>query len=535
MIIFLNNFITKNTLSKYDRGLYSYDDPLLIYKWMLLSLSDLDLNKVIIRTSLDFEYYNKNDEKELINFCKNLFNEKLDFIPNRIETIEDWKFFLFEYLKEDESEIFYCGNHDHIYVAHSNNSIEACLSKMREFSINNLQSSITYSHWPEFYAEIYKAKIEGLIFDDGFAIPRIDFHSVRILTKKLFQDWINAYDGVHKKIRRTEELHSYALGQGRVPFWSIAPIEELFRHYDAYSHSGISISNCPPLKIPEGLFTNSFKLAFLNEFNETAVLEARGLGFTISSPCFEGNSSINPNFPDFNWSINTIPKHLMRAAKEIIVISSKNGEDNLDDFDDSIKHKILYKSLPVEKSTLQSIHTKLFKTVYKNEKIDKNIKSNSYINFREIRHPVNLYSKNNYIIFISDSLLKEFEPDLINTSENINPIVCVFSNLYTGDMGNFNFNDFQFLIKKFDLSMFHFSYKNYPEFNLALEEFQKLNINNIYLSIIDSKFALDNFMNNFTYNIFRLKIEDLEFNYKLPTIMHSDDLLFRKNLFEKIN
>ena len=97
-------------------------------------------------------------------------------------------------------------------------------------------------------------------------------------------------------------------------------------------------------------------------------------------------------------------------------------------------------------------------------------------------------------------------------------------------MGNFNFNNFQFLIKKFDFSMFHFSYKNYPEFNLALEEFQKLNITNIYISIIDSKFVLNNFMKNFTNNIFRLKIEDLEFNYKLPTIMHSDDLLFRKNL-----
>ena len=186
MIIFLNNFITKNTLSKYDRGLYLYDDPLLIYKWMLLSLSDLNVDKVIIRSSLDENFYNKNDEEELLNFCKNLYKEKLDFIPNRIETIEDWKFFLFEYLKDDESEIFYCGNHDHIYVAPSNNTIEACLSKMREFSKNNLQSSIIYSHWPEFYAEIYKSKIEGLIFDDGFTFPSMDFHSVRILTKKLF-------------------------------------------------------------------------------------------------------------------------------------------------------------------------------------------------------------------------------------------------------------------------------------------------------------------------------------------------------------
>jgi hypothetical protein len=202
-------------------------------------------------------------------------------------------------------------------------------------------------------------------------------------------------------------------------------------------------------------------LAFLYVVIEASVLEARGLGFTFSSPCFEGNSSINPNYPDFNWSINTIPKHLLRVAKEIIVVSSKNGEDNLDHFDDSIKHKILYNSLPVEKSTLQNIHTKLFKTDYTNEKLNKNIKSNSYINFREVRHPVRLNSKINCIIFISDSLLKEFEIDIININENINLILCVFSNLYSDEMGNFNYKNFQFLIKKFDFPLFHFSFKKY--------------------------------------------------------------------------
>ena len=326
MILLNNVYISNEKLPLtagrpgYDRGLLPSADNLDIFKYSLASMaSAYSWSKVIIYYKLDEEY--KSRKEELENFIREIFlGVELVLRDSRNEYIKDWVD-TYELL-DDDLIWFYC-NHDHIFVD-SGNYLEKYVDTFRKNFANSC-ASIYFSHWPEMLARAETAEeIDGMNFYSWDTNTLVD--SIQIITKKLYEEWW-VKDNWRKRqnpkqilFPRSDYINCISEFK-EMNSWSVfVPLKEICRHFDGYSHVGITNSCCPALSIPNGFFEKNIKICFD---------ENRGKDFTYFNPNAEEYSAVRDNGADYKWIAADIPVFWKERTSVIHGEESLNWEEAL--------------------------------------------------------------------------------------------------------------------------------------------------------------------------------------------------------------
>jgi len=293
MILFFNVYVTnEGTGIPYDRGLLRTDDKLDVLMYSIASFSKiLPWKRVILNLELD-EYY-KPREDELHEFVKKEFEGHDLILSNKRNFRQnDWKA---TYDLFNDRFIWFCGNHDHIYI---DNDFEYLNDFLKMGEPHEL-CMLRYSHFPEF---IRNSHIMGNPFDVleyGGAYMSPDQDSVCILTKELYKTWWFGNDFNHLEFPRPD-WKTWLKSVNPIPnTLCFVPYREFARHYDGYVPFNISNSICPALEIPEGFFDNNIQITYGNQ-KKNKYINFDPVNFYYKA--------VNNSGADYKWTLDDIPE-----------------------------------------------------------------------------------------------------------------------------------------------------------------------------------------------------------------------------------
>ena len=146
MILLYNVCITPEVSSfklKYNRGLLPNFDKIDILKYSLSSLACVPWEEAIINIELS-KFYKifENNIKDYVE--KEFKNIKFKFSNERCKSQKDWQRTSEYLLKHEDKILFYCGNHDHIFMSPNLNTLD--ISEKHLLNADNLFSAVMYSH-----------------------------------------------------------------------------------------------------------------------------------------------------------------------------------------------------------------------------------------------------------------------------------------------------------------------------------------------------------------------------------------------------
>lgn len=256
MILLFNVCITPSVSScniNYERGLLPNFDKIDILKYSLSSLSVIPWSEAIINIELQSFY--KIFEKEIYRYVNDQFkNIKFIFSNTRAKNQKDWQKLNNLLSKKTDPLLWYCGNHDHIFLSPNLdviNMIENKLMNSPSFTY------ITYSHQAEFH--------DSYDHDNDFSFLKLQqLHSMSCLRVKDFIDFWSSFDIGDYFMPRTEW---YILDKDKDKFishidWEVfSPHVKCCEHFDGYPHR-IPIFYFQPLVIPPGFFDKNIKIQF---------------------------------------------------------------------------------------------------------------------------------------------------------------------------------------------------------------------------------------------------------------------------------
>lgn len=257
------------------RGNYGdFNNSINVFKYALSSVVNIyPWTKVIINVELNPTLTHR--EEELNIYIKELFkNYNLTLNNKRCERQSDWKK-LYEEL--DDDLIYFCCNHDHIFIDKNNDNFISDINTFRE-QFSETEASFYFSHWQEILNLFTKEKINSLdpenISENSYIISdrlliTIDnnIDSIQIITKKLYYTWWFTGEFENMFLPRTDYANFNGCEFPNKPIkFQCIPYREYFRHFDGYSHIAnfsykpLISSIVPPLYIPFGFFDNDIKL-----------------------------------------------------------------------------------------------------------------------------------------------------------------------------------------------------------------------------------------------------------------------------------
>jgi hypothetical protein len=287
MILFINVFITNQRMV----GLPKLSDSrghskLDIFRYMLASYSMINWSSVFIFYSLDDEF--KSQQPFIDNEIKDLFqgtNLKINHF--RIDDLEGWEGALKIINLQNDEWIWFSCNDDHIFIDSNLIALNKILTSAEKLSKNYKYISILPSHWQEYMAQQERNKVMSLTksklidnFGSGEIIAKYDGFdistfrtagAIQILNKNLINYWFSDKESLPKDLRRTDNIINFPNNQ-----ITIIPHRELCRHFDAYTHSNLSLQVVPVMFIPSGFFSHQIKICY--GFN------SRQSGFTWLHP-----------------------------------------------------------------------------------------------------------------------------------------------------------------------------------------------------------------------------------------------------------
>jgi len=199
-----------------------------IFKCTLQSYSHIDFDKVYLFVKLDENYlFRKN---ELIEYCNDLFGNKLIFENNRPEKQEDWIPIL-SHLSEDKL-IFFTQNHDHVYIDFNLDILKEGI----EFLKNDTSKykALPFTHWPEII------RLAGLnLYDETKMIGSyLNFTYSLNLPACIWNFEVLKFICIENKW--PDNLWKSGMFDGlpfNFPFMSTyVPLRELCRQFEGYSH-----------------------------------------------------------------------------------------------------------------------------------------------------------------------------------------------------------------------------------------------------------------------------------------------------------
>jgi len=237
---------------------------------MLASYSVIKWSRAFFYIQLDENY--KGNKDELSEYIYDLFPKTAVIYDKRLEAYDEWILALkMMDVNEDEWFWFTC-NDDHPFIDNSLDHLKACLDACKQISKQtNKHVSIFPTHWQESMAEKKRTHIlskrknhqmyqpnSDIIYDeqDFYVTTRANCASLQILTKRHLETWFHDKKSCPKDLRRTDNI----IPPGNQ--LTLIPYKELVRHFDVYSHSGLSHEIVPPMFIPNGFFDKKIKVQY---------------------------------------------------------------------------------------------------------------------------------------------------------------------------------------------------------------------------------------------------------------------------------
>jgi|TARA_R110000744_G_scaffold190_7_gene752 hypothetical protein len=330
MILFLNTYLVPTKAYSscvWDRGNLNNPCKLDVFKYSISSLSKAyPWSKVIIYFSLHEEY--KSREKDLIDYIKNEFGSVKDDIDvvirnTRNEYQSQWKE---TYDLLDDDLVFYCGNHDHIFVGNEHLFGLAIEEFRSQLSANEGLVSLRFSHFPE----MFRAGVFQHCQDDNrYPLPTnihktliCNSDAIQILSKDLYHKWF-WHNDTDRLMGRTDGPDTHLSENIWTPKfgWTVyAMNHEHIRHFDGYNHVEIPNCSCPALDIPEGYFDNNIvvRIGYDDRIDGT---------FKIN-PFQEKSLAEDANGVDFPYHLEDLPQHIRSRVSDIDINPSFHTNDN---------------------------------------------------------------------------------------------------------------------------------------------------------------------------------------------------------------
>lgn len=274
MILFVNVFITNQRLvpGMYELSETRKHNKLDIFKYTLSSYAVIPWSRVFIYCELDDAFVAVRDELE--QFIRGLFPNNLILNRFRISTYGQWKLALDELNQGNDEWVWFTCNDDHVFI----DSDLTCLEKVLSLASNKSQSyrhvAVLPSHWHEFLALKQRNRLlkrmrspliegpfgEGDILEDNqfcFVTTHRTTISMQIVNRNLLNFWFSQPELLPEDLRRTDTIRHTPDDQ-----ISITPYRELVRHFDGYSHSGVSLEVVPVMMIPNHFFEGDIKIQY---------------------------------------------------------------------------------------------------------------------------------------------------------------------------------------------------------------------------------------------------------------------------------
>lgn len=376
LTLLVNVFITNQRFNKsiYDLPVKRESTKLEVFKYTLASYSVIPFKKVIIYYELDEEFLSFNDE--INNYINSLFPQEKIVKKFRMDTKTKWENELKNWNLIPEDLIWFTCNDDHVFVDSSLDYLNLIIEKLKYYRSFNTNCSAYISHWQEAIGEAYLGTLHHSLNRPKKLHPRAPYFfssdnvctvirqrnviSMQILTTELLYNIISS-SKYQNDFRRTDGIMTNSNQLVLIPH------KEIVRHFDAYSHVGISHDIVSVMKIPSGFFENKIKVQ---------------IGLAIKQPEYiwlhplEINYKKNEPKPDYNWAEDEIPLFWKSRIKEII----KEEINPLSLSKAKVKRTII-QALASKFSILNPI---IFVSLYSNNVLPIISKSNDIKMFREV-------------------------------------------------------------------------------------------------------------------------------------------------------
>lgn len=284
MQLFINVFLTDQGLLSYNRGLLKKHTKPDVFKYMLASMAVIPFSNVTIHYQLDHLYATL--YHELDSYILRFFpNAKISHL--RKDNQRAWRQALEEVFAHEDPIVWFTCNDDHIFWDADLDTLLAIESDLLDLYRRGEAATCNFSHWPE--------NIRIPITEDrgthGIVHATWD-DSIQVMNTHLLREWFFNNEYGELVIRRTDAIV-------RTNCTGILPYRELARHFDGYSHVGVSIDACPPLDIPVGFFEKDLRI----DYCPTSLEE----GWVRLDPCAPFHSTVNPSGADIKGLLEDLP------------------------------------------------------------------------------------------------------------------------------------------------------------------------------------------------------------------------------------
>jgi hypothetical protein len=307
LILVVNTFLTPNRSITYNRSKYgTSDNKIAILKYMLCSLASINnWSEVHIRISLDEPYKKRCNEKELIQYIKNLFSSNVKVVVQIpcMDRPSHWHNLWNEHLQHNpDNYIWFCCNHDHIFIGSDTYVVRQGLSTLDTYDSSH--KSIYLSHLSETFFQCVRfggSNANKHYYQHTPPTGKACVDSIQLITKELFRHWWFDSGVTDKHIyRSTDQQNTPVLLYKNVNCHRIyAPYTEICRHYDGYSHAKISPHTITPLIIPPGFFTDEIKIRYGYDKNYPDCVNINPMKAKFTSE--------TPDGTDYKWVLADIP------------------------------------------------------------------------------------------------------------------------------------------------------------------------------------------------------------------------------------
>jgi len=309
MILLYNVCLTPDLSShslRYNRGLLPSFDKIDILKYSLSSMSCIPWEEAIINIELS-KFYKifENNIKEYVE--KEFKNIKFRYSNKRCKNQKDWQK-VSEYLLEHGDKIlFYCGNHDHIFMSPNLNTFNETEKFL--LSDNNIFTSVIYSH-RSFYHNLEHD------FNNNFSyVSYKNFDAMTCLKCRSFWEFWNSFDAGDKFMPRSDWLNS---SEQNIQWVAYSPHKTFCEHFDGSGYDvSYPINNDPPYVIPLGFFDNNIKIKFGGYKKD---------GYFYINPNIDNHSCADLNGADAFWTLDDIPLFWKTRISYIEIDSDINIE-----------------------------------------------------------------------------------------------------------------------------------------------------------------------------------------------------------------
>lgn len=250
----------------YFRGNYEINNTSVdVFKYTLSSVVNIYPWKKVI---INVEFAENIEEKireDLFEYIRSLFNNyNLLLNKKRCGYQHEWQE-LYELL--DDDLIYFCCNHDHIFIDDNIVNFQNCINEFRSELCDSL-ASLYFSHWPE---------VNVMMLNNSPTIKKTfaytsdnNIDSIQVITKKTYYAWWFTTKFPDMYLPRTDYFGT------TLPYKpnkiQVVPYREYHKHFDGYTHIPSLLSNpnrrldavniSPPLFIPDGFFDNRLQLNF---------------------------------------------------------------------------------------------------------------------------------------------------------------------------------------------------------------------------------------------------------------------------------